>query len=74
MRDDDGTAEMFGGFWIFIRKFLMPFFPIWVFFILYAANVHIVISAVIAGFSVSIVAIYEKLKIKQANEKANESQ
>lgn len=74
MRDDDGTAEMFGGFWLLIRKFIMAFLPIWVFLIFYAANVHVVISAVIAGSSVSLVAIYEKLKIKQANEEAKESQ
>ena len=74
MRDDDGTAEMFGGFWLLIRKFMMLFFPLWVFLILYSANVHMVISAIVAGFSTSLVAIFEKLKIKQANDMANKPQ
>ena len=74
MRDDDGTAEMFGGFWLLIRKFMMLFFPLWVFLILYSANVHMVISAIIAGFSTSLVVIFEKLKIKQANDMANKPQ
>jgi len=74
MRDDDGTAEMFGGFWLLIRKFMMLFFPLWVFLILYSANVHMVISAIVAGFSTSLVVIFEKLKIKQANDMANKPQ
>jgi len=74
MRDDDGTAEMFGGLWLLIRKFMMLFFPFWVFLILYSATVHMVISAIVAGFSTSLVVIFEKLKIKQANDMANKPQ
>jgi len=65
---DDGSEELFGGFWPFIRRFLITFLPIWVFLIGYAAGLNIIIAAILAGASISLVAIFEKLKLKQERE------
>ena len=67
---DDGSEELFGGFWPFIRRFLITFLPIWVFLIGYAAGLNIIIAAILAGASISLVAIFEKLKLKQERENA----
>ena len=63
MIDDDGSAELFGGFWPFIKRFVLFFLPLWVFLIGMSAGIHIIISAIIAGLSVSLVAIFEKKKM-----------
>lgn len=68
----DPSDELFSGFWPFMRRFLFAFLPIWVFLIGYAAGINIIIAAIIAGASVSLVAIYEKMKIKEENEKSND--
>ena len=48
-----------------MRRFLFAFLPLWVFLIGYAAGLNVIIAAVIAGASVSLVAIYEKKKIQE---------
>jgi len=44
---------------------------VWVFLIGYAAGLNIIIAAIIAGLSVSSVAVFEKIKLKQRLEKEN---
>ena len=61
----DPTDELFSGFWPIMRRFLFAFLPLWVFLIGYAAGLNVIIAAVIAGASVSLVAIYEKKKIEE---------
>jgi len=61
----DPTDELFSGFWPIMRRFLFAFLPLWVFLIGYAAGLNVIIAAVIAGASVSLVAIYEKKKIQE---------
>ena len=61
----DPTDELFSGFWPVMRRFLFAFLPLWVFLIGYAAGLNVIIAAVIAGASVSLVTIYEKKKIHQ---------
>ena len=61
----DPTDELFSGVWPIMRRFLFAFLPLWVFLIGYAAGVNVIIAAVIAGASVSLVAIYEKKKIQE---------
>ncbi len=68
MIDDDGSAELFGGFWPFIKRFVLFFLPLWVFLIGMSAGIHIIISAIIAGLSVSLVAIFEKKKMLENTE------
>ena len=63
--------ELFSGFWPVMRRFLFAFLPLWVFLIAYSANINVIISAILAGASVSLVAIYEKKKILSEN--ANQS-
>mgnify|MGYP001157398448 CR=1 len=67
----DPTDELFSGFWPIMRRFLFAFLPLWVFLICYAANINVIISAILAGASVSLVAIYEKKKIQQEISKSN---
>lgn len=61
----DPTDELFSGFWPIMRRFLFAFLPLWVFLIGYAAGLNVIVAAVIAGASVSLVAIYEKKKIQE---------
>jgi len=66
---EDGSEELFNGFWPFMRRFIIVFLPLWIFLIGYAAGMNIIIAAILAGASVSIVAIFENYKLKQENEK-----
>ena len=66
---DDGSENLFDGFWPFMKRFLIMFLPLWVFLIGYSAGLHIIISAVLAGLSVSTVAIFEKYQLKQKNDR-----
>ena len=65
---DDGSENLFEGFWPFMKRFLILFLPLWVFLIGYSANLHIMISAILAGLSVSTVAIFEKYRLKQESD------
>ena len=68
---DDGSEDLFGGFWPFMRRFFQFFLPLWVFLLCWSAGLNILVSAILSGLSVSTVAIYEKIRIKsesQANE------
>ena len=66
------SDELFSGFWPIMRRFLFAFLPLWVFLIAYSANINVIISAILAGASVSLVAIYEKKKILSENAKQND--
>ena len=68
----DPSDELFSGFWPIMRRFLFAFLPLWVFLIGYAAGINVIIAAVIAGASVSLVAIYEKKKIQEEMSKNND--
>lgn len=65
---DDGSEELFNGFWPFMKRFALVFLPLWVLLLGYSAGLNLIISAILAGASVSIVALYEKHKLKQLNE------
>ena len=65
---DDGSAELFGGFWPFMKRFLLLFLPLWVFLITWAAGINIIIASTLAGLSISIVPIYERHRLKQENQ------
>lgn len=68
----NASDELFSGFWPVMRRFLFAFLPLWVFLIAYSANINVIISAILAGASVSLVAIYEKKKILSENAKQND--
>tara|TARA_B100000614_G_scaffold256206_1_gene274395 strand:+ start:441 stop:674 length:234 start_codon:yes stop_codon:yes gene_type:complete len=69
---DNASDELFSGFWPIMRRFLFAFLPLWVFLIAYSADINVIISAILAGASVSLVAIYEKKKILSENSKQND--
>ena len=68
----NASDELFSGFWPIMRRFLFAFLPLWIFLIAYSANINVIISAILAGASVSLVAIYEKKKIMSENAKQND--
>ena len=68
----NASDELFSGFWPIMRRFLFAFLPLWVFLIAYSANINVIISAILAGASVSLVAIYEKKKVLSENAKQND--
>ena len=68
----NASDELFSGFWPVMRRFLFAFLPLWVFLIAYSADINVIISAILAGASVSLVAIYEKKKILSENEKQSD--
>ena len=68
----NASDELFSGFWPIMRRFLFAFLPLWVFLIAYSADINVIISAILAGASVSLVAIYENKKILSENEKQSD--
>jgi hypothetical protein len=65
---ENGSEELFYGFWSLMKRFLLLLLPLWVFLIGYSAGLNIIIASILAGVSVSIVAIFENLKLKRDNE------
>ena len=68
---DDGSEELFGGFWPFIRRTLMLFLPLWVWLLLLSAGVPNIISALVSGLSLSIIVAIERYKLNQITRKDN---
>jgi|TARA_X000000368_G_scaffold127130_1_gene99876 hypothetical protein len=68
---DDGSEELFGGFWPFIRRTLMLFLPLWVWLLLWSAGVPNIISALVSGLSLSIIVAIERYKLNQITRKDN---
>ncbi len=68
---DDGSEELFGGFWPFIRRTLMLFLPLWVWLLLWSAGVPNIISALASGLSLSIIVAIERYKLNQMTRKDN---
>ena len=62
---DDGSVDLFGGIWPFIRRFIIVFLPLWLFLILYTLGVNVIIASIIAGGSASTVVFFEKFKLQQ---------
>ena len=62
---DDGTEELLVGFWPIIKRIILLFLPIWVILIGVSAGLNMFITAILAGLSVSVVIIFEKIKIRK---------
>lgn len=69
---DDGSEDLFGGFWPFMRRVFLLFLPLWVYLLCWSAGLNVLISAIIAGLSVSTVAIFEKIRIKSESQTSDE--
>ena len=68
---ENGSEELFYGFWPFIKRFLLLLLPLWVFLIGYSAGLHIIVASILSGFSVSSVIVFENLKLKRENKVAD---
>ena len=62
---DDGSDELFNGFWPFMKRALIVLFPIWIYLIFWSLTNNILISAISAGFSIPTLQLLEKIKLKQ---------
>ena len=62
---DDGSEELFGGFWPFIKRVLLLFLPVWTFLIFWSLDINIIVSAIAAGLSLPLIQIFEKMKLKR---------
>ena len=65
---ENGSEELFYGFWPLMKRFLLLLLPLWIFLIGYSVGLNIIVASILAGVSVSIVAIFENLKLKRDNE------
>lgn len=61
---DDGSEELLIGFWPIIKRVILLFFPLWIILIGFAAGLNMFITAVLAGVSVSVVVVFEKIKVR----------
>jgi len=68
---DEGSEELFGGFWPFIRRTLMLFLPLWVWLLFWAAGMPNIVSALFSGLSLSIIVAIERYKLRQMAGKDN---
>ena len=68
----NASDELFSGFWPIMRRVLFAFLPLWIFLIAYSAGINVIICAILAGSSVSLVAIYENKKIMSENDSKND--
>jgi len=68
---DEGSEELFGGFWPFIRRTLMLFLPLWVWLLMWAADMPSILSALVAGLSLSVIVAIERYKLRQMAGKDN---
>ena len=62
---DDGSEELLIGFWPIIKRIILLFLPIWIILIGVSAGLNMFITAILAGLSVSVVIIFEKIKIRR---------
>ena len=61
---DDGTEELFIGFWPIIKRVILLFLPLWIILIGVSAGANMFITSILAGISVSAVVVFEKMKIR----------
>ncbi|MDP6870360.1 MAG: hypothetical protein QGI21_06285 [Candidatus Poseidoniaceae archaeon] len=64
---DDGAEDLFEGFWPFIQRIAFVFLPLWVYLLFWSAKMPTLVSAIAAGSSLSLIVLYEKLKLRQKN-------
>ena len=62
---DDGSVELLGGFWPFMKRALLLLLPLWVYLICWSAGFNLFISAITAGLSIPLIQIFEKLKLRR---------
>ena len=68
---DDGAEDLFGGFWPFLKRTMMLFLPLWVWLLCWSAGFNNIVSATLAGLSVSIIVGIERYKLNNKSRKDN---
>jgi hypothetical protein len=68
---DDGSEELFGGFWPFIKRTLTIFLPLWVWLLCWSAGFNNIVSATLAGLSLSLLVGIEQYKLSGNSRKDN---
>ena len=68
---DDGSEELFGGFWPFIKRTLAIFLPLWVWLLCWSAGFNNIVSATFAGLSLSLLVGIERYKLSENSRKDN---
>ena len=63
--NSNDADELYGGLWPFMKHLLMLFLPIWVFLLLWSAGVNTIFAGIAAGFSITGVIFFEKIKLTQ---------
>tara|TARA_B100001996_G_scaffold30976_1_gene23544 strand:+ start:2195 stop:2413 length:219 start_codon:yes stop_codon:yes gene_type:complete len=64
---DDISDELLGGFWPFLKRVLVLFMPIWVYFLGVTAGLPLILSSILAGSSLALIIVFEKYKLSQEN-------
>lgn len=64
---DDVSDELLGGFWPFLKRALIFFMPIWVYFLGVTAGLPQILSSILAGSSLALIIVFEKYKLSQEN-------
>ena len=62
---DDGSDELLGGLWPFMKRALLLFVPLWVYLICWSTGLNLFISAITAGLSLTFIQVFEKIKLKR---------
>ena len=68
---DDGSEDLFGGFWPFVKRALLLFLPIWTWLLCWSAGFNNIFSATIAGLSLSVIVGIERYKLNRNSRKDN---
>ncbi len=70
---DDGSEELFGGIWPFLKRALLLLLPLWIYLICWSAGLNLFISAISAGLSIPLIQVFEKFKLKRQIESQSDS-
>ena len=61
---DDGSDELVGGVWPFLKRALVILLPIWIYLLVWTTTHNLFISAIGAGLSIPFIQLFEKIKLK----------
>jgi len=61
---DDGSDELVGGVWPFLKRALVILLPIWVYLLSWTTTHNLFLSAIAAGLSIPLIQLFEKMKLK----------
>ncbi len=70
---DDGSDELIGGVWPFLKRALFVLLPIWIYLLAWTTTHNLFLSAILAGLSIPSIQFFEKMKLKgKVNSESNE--